>query len=83
MRLQSKILIILGVICSIIGVIAKLLSLESVNGDYLLILGLFSVLLANTFSLTENIQSKQQKILNWVSLFVIIVGGITFYLKIW
>ncbi len=83
MKLQKNILLILGVICSVIGVVAKLLSLERIHSDYLLILGLFSVLLGGGFSVYKNNQSKKYQVVNWIYLFVIIIIGILFYLRIW
>lgn len=82
MSLPGKILLALGVICGLIGLIAKLSSISQIDGASLIVIGILYIVFAiGMFDLERNKQSNKRKVLDWVFFGAFLIGGILSYLK--
>ena len=84
MSLPGKILLIIGIIYTIVGIIAKIFSLNIIDGASLILVGLFTVLAGiGGFDINNVRQSRKRKIFDWICFFLIFFGGIASYLREW
>lgn len=82
MSLPGEILFILGIICTIVGIVAKIFSINVIDGATLILLGILSVTIAiGGFSINDVRQSRKRKIFDWMLFFFLILSGIFSYLK--
>ena len=85
MSLPGKILFVLGIIYTIVGIFAKIFSVNVIDGASLILVGLFTVLagIGGGFSTNDSRQSIKRKIFDWICFFLFFFGGILSYLREW